>query len=172
MGEADFLVGDFAAEGIGPGFGGKGEEACAGEAIEEAVEAFAVLTDRRVSEEAACGHGAAGFERGEDGAEVAVFGWYGLGVVLRGGGLGRAEVAVAAGAAGSGAIAKVADECGHAALRGFGEFDDAVELGAAVGELSFVSGTLGVGAGCADLSFHVELVCALGAELLDSLGEG
>jgi len=75
MGEADLLVCDFAAEGIGPGFGGKGEEPCAGEAVEEAVEVIAVFAYGRVGEEAACGHGAVGLEGGEDSAEVAIFGW-------------------------------------------------------------------------------------------------
>ena len=52
-----------------------------------------------------------------------------------GGGVGGAEVAVAAGAVAVGGVAEVADEGGHAALRGFGEGDHAVDLGAAEGEL-------------------------------------
>ena len=171
VGEVDLLVGDFAAEGVGPGFGGKCDEASAGEAVEEAVEVFAVFADRRVSEEAACGHCAVRFENGEDCAEVAIFGWCGVGVALRRSGVGRAEVAMAAGTAGSGAIAEVADQGGHAALRGLSEFDDAVELGAAVGELGFVSGAPCVRAGGADLAVHVELGCALRAELLDGFAE-
>ena len=93
-------------------------------------------------------------------------------------GVGRAEVACAAGAMGVGGVAEVADEGGHAALLGFGEGDHAVDLGAAEGDLGVVAGapglgTQGFGGGCgADVAGEVDGCGSLGDELLDGFVEG
>jgi len=69
---------------------------------------------------------------------------------------------VAAGAVGVGGVAEVADEGGHAALRGLGEGDHAVDLAAAELDLLLVT-CLPVGcAGFADVAVDVEVRGSLG----------
>ncbi len=114
----------------------------------------------------------AAFEGFEDGAELAVLLRGGLAEGLCGGSLGRAEVAVAAGAKAVGGVAEVLDEGGHAALRSFGEGDHAVDLAAAEGELRVVAGAPVGLAGRADVACHVERCRTLGGELFGGAVEG
>ncbi len=83
---------------------------------------------------------------------------------------------MAAGAEAVGGVAEVLDEGGHAALRGFGELDHAVDLGATEGDLVVVAFAPGGLAGsvfsCADVAGHVDGGCALGDEFFDGFVEG
>ncbi len=145
VGEGGFFEGDEVAFGVGPLFGGEGDEAGAGEGVEEGVEDFAVggWVLRRAPVESSvwslpvARDGA--IESAKDGAELAVFFGGGGAEGLGGGVLRGAEVAVAAGAEAVGGVAEVLDEGGHAALRGFGELDHAVDLVAAEGDLVVVA---------------------------------
>ena len=115
-------------------------------------------------------------EGAEDGAELAVFFGGGGAEGLGGGVLRGAEVAVAAGAEAVGGVAEVLDEGGHAALRGFGELDHAVDLVAAEGDLVVVAFApccaCGSVFGGADVAGHVDGGCALGDEFFDGFVEG
>ena len=67
---------------------------------------------------------------------------------------------MAAGAEAVGGVAEVLDEGGHAALRGFGEGDHAVDLAAAEGELLVVAAAPGFAGvrllGGADVAVEVD----------------
>ena len=73
-------------------------------------------------------------------------------------------------------VAEVLDECGHAALRGFGELDHAVDLRAAEGDLLVVAfapcGLLRGTVGDADVARHVDGGGTLGDKFFDRLVEG
>ena len=100
MGDGDLAVGDVAAFGGAEGVGGEGEQAGAGEGVEQSVELLAVFGEGEVGVELA-GGGAARGDCGEDGAEVVALAGSRL-AHGRAGCSGRmAEVAVAAGARGS-----------------------------------------------------------------------
>lgn len=91
IGERRFAEGDFAAFGIGESLGSEGDEAGAGEAVEECVKGAAGCGEAGaaadVGEEAAGGFGAGGEQLAEDAAEVAFLLRGGLGVRLGGGAL-------------------------------------------------------------------------------------
>jgi hypothetical protein len=57
VGEGGFLVGKDLAFGVGEGFGGEGDEAGAGEGVEQDVELFAIGDEREVGVELAGGAG-------------------------------------------------------------------------------------------------------------------
>ncbi len=65
----------------------------------------------------------------------------------------------------------MADKSGHAALGRFSKLHDAVELGAALGELLLIAGAPETGVsgaeGAADAAFHIELGSALSGEFVD-----
>ncbi len=104
------------------------EEARTGESIEVGVKLLAVDSECEIGVEFSGGFGVAIVEGGEDVLELAGLLCGGLAEGLRGGVLGGAEVAVAAGAQAVGGVAEVLDQGVHAALRRFGVGDDAVDL--------------------------------------------
>jgi len=95
---------------------------------------------------------------------------------LCGGALWGAEVAVAAGAESVSGVAKVLDESSHAALRGFGELNHAVDLRAAEVDLLVVAFTPCGPARCvfggADVAGHVDGGGSLCDEFFDCFVEG
>ena len=181
MGEGDFFVGDDVAFGVGEGLGGDGDEAGARESVQQHVECAAVAGGGG-SAQGACGEfgvelaggGGAVAQCGEDGAEMARLLGRGRGEVLRGAGAGGAEVAFAAGAVAVCGVAEVLDDGGHAALLRLREGGDAVELGAAEGDLGVVSGAPGCGTGvrgATHVAGYVDGGRALRDELLHGLLE-
>ena len=145
MGERGSLEGDDVAFGVGEGVGGEGDEAGAGEGVEESVELFAVDAEGESSVwSLPVARGRVAVEGAEDGAEMAVLLLWWVAKGLRGGAFGGAEVAVAAGAETVGGVAEVLDEGGHAALRVSAKRGHAVDLGTAEGELGVVAGLPGL----------------------------
>jgi hypothetical protein len=180
VGEGGFFEGDEVAGGVGPLFGGDGDEAGAGEDSEEELERAAAEvggvgegSGEEFGVELAGGAGLAfeGAEDGHEAAEVVGIGFAdGLGATGDGAG-GVAEVAVTAGAGSVGGVSEVADEGGHAALGLLGELGHAVDLGFAEGDLGVVALAPGGGPGSADVALDVDDGGALGGELLGGVVE-
>ncbi len=172
MGERGSLEVDDVALRIGEGIGGESDETGSGEGVKVDVELLAVDSEGEVGVELAGGAGGGSVEGAENRPELAVLLRGGLVEALSGGTLGRAEVAVAAGAQVVRGVAEVLDESRHAALRGFGEAGHAIDLGTAERELAVVAGTPVIAAGRSQVACDIHCGGSLGDEFFGGTLEG